>query len=74
MAPEALAERGSAGEQQDVFSLGALAYHLFSGQPPAENFYELTEKGGTQLVEESDAWFRLAGIIDTMLGPQESGR
>ena len=44
MAPEALAERGGAGEQQDVFSLGALAYHLFSGQPPATNFYELTEK------------------------------
>jgi len=44
MAPEALAERGGSGEQQDVFSLGALAFHLFSGQPPAANFYELTEK------------------------------
>ena len=44
MAPEALAERTSAGQQQDVFSLGALAYHLFSGQPPADDFYELKEK------------------------------
>jgi len=44
MAPEALAERGSSGEELDVFSLGAVAYHLFSGQPPATSFYELTEK------------------------------
>ena len=44
MAPEALAERGSSGEELDVFSLGAIAYHLFSGQPPASSFYELTEK------------------------------
>ena len=44
MAPEALAERGGRGEELDVFSLGAIAYHLFSGKPPASSFYELTEK------------------------------
>jgi len=44
MAPEALAERGDAGEQADVFSLGALAYHLFAGTAPARSFYELGEK------------------------------
>jgi serine/threonine protein kinase len=44
MAPEALTERGDAGEQADVFSLGALAYLLFSGQPPARSFFELAEK------------------------------
>lgn len=44
LAPEALTERGEAGEQADVFSLGALAYLLFSGQPPARSFFELAEK------------------------------
>ena len=44
IAPEALAEQGEPGEQADVFSLGALAYQLFSGEPPASNFIELAEK------------------------------
>ena len=44
MAPETLAGRGEAGEQADVFSLGALAYHLFSGKPPAQSFFELSER------------------------------
>ncbi len=37
-------------------------------------FYELTGAGRKQLVEESEAWWRLAGVIETLLGPQESGR
>ena len=44
MAPEALSERGSSGAELDVFSLGALAFHLLSGKAPAENLYELIEK------------------------------
>jgi len=44
LAPESLTERSGAGEPRDVFSLGALAYHLFSGQPPATNLAELHEK------------------------------
>jgi serine/threonine protein kinase len=44
MAPETLAGRGEAGEQADVFSLGALAFHLFSGKPPARSFLELCER------------------------------
>lgn len=44
MAPEALAERSEAGEQADVFSLGAIAYHLFAGVAPAGSFHELCEK------------------------------
>ncbi len=34
MAPEALADAENTGEHLDVFSLGAIAYHLFSGEPP----------------------------------------
>ena len=44
MAPEAVTERGPAGEQLDVFSLGAIAFHLFAGRPPASSFVEMTER------------------------------
>ena len=44
MAPESLSERSTSDEQADVFSLGALAYQLFSGEPPAAGFVELAEK------------------------------
>ncbi|MGV3724786.1 MAG: BREX system serine/threonine kinase PglW, partial [Actinomycetota bacterium] len=44
MAPEALAHETYTGEHLDVFSLGALAYHLFSGKAPAANIAELAEK------------------------------
>ncbi len=44
MAPEALADAENTGEHLDVFSLGAIAYHLFSGEPPAANGLELSNK------------------------------
>lgn len=44
MAPEALTDPESLGEHLDVFSLGAIAYHIFSGQPPASSGIELTQK------------------------------
>ena len=44
MAPEALVDRDNTGEHLDVFSLGAIAYYLFSGKPPAANALELSEK------------------------------
>lgn len=44
MAPEALADAANTGEHLDVFSLGAIAYHLFSGEPPAANALELSNK------------------------------
>lgn len=43
MAPEALTDDNT-GEHLDVFSLGALAYHIFSGVAPASNSLELSEK------------------------------
>ncbi len=43
MAPEALAD-DNLGEHLDVFSLGAIAYHIFSGVPPAANGLELSNK------------------------------
>lgn len=43
MAPETFTESNT-GEHLDVFSLGTIAYHLFSGSAPASNAVELSEK------------------------------
>jgi len=42
MAPEALGGSDNTGEHLDVFSLGAIAYHIFAGHPPAANGVELS--------------------------------
>lgn len=36
-------------------------------------FYEISAAGHKKLARDSEAWWRLAGVIETMLGPQESG-
>ena len=79
MAPEALAERGDAGEQADVFSLGALAYHLFAGAAPARTFYELGEKlregKGLQISSVLDGVAEsLEYLIQFSTYPQVTGR
>jgi serine/threonine protein kinase len=42
MAPEALIGQKHISESADVFSLGAIAFHLFANQPPATNTTELS--------------------------------
>ncbi|MGH7916699.1 MAG: protein kinase domain-containing protein, partial [Candidatus Binataceae bacterium] len=44
IAPEVFAMPEATGETADVFSLGAIAYQLFSGQRPAENHLDLARK------------------------------
>lgn len=44
LAPEAFTDEGIVGEHLDVFSLGAIAFHLFSGEAPATNGLELSSK------------------------------
>jgi serine/threonine protein kinase len=44
MAPEAQMAVEEGGFHLDVFSLGAIAYHLFTNRPPAAHALELTEK------------------------------
>lgn len=41
MSPEVLSDSRKATEASDVFSLGAIAFHLFAGRPPASNPTEL---------------------------------
>ena len=43
MAPEAFSSEGE-GEHLDLFSLGAIAYQIFSGEAPAANGLELSNK------------------------------
>lgn len=44
MAPEVWTDPEASGETLDVFGLGAIAYHLFTGQLPAASLSELREK------------------------------
>jgi DNA-binding PadR family transcriptional regulator len=37
-------------------------------------FYELTDGGQKHLAAESENWWKLAGVIEQILGPQEGGR
>jgi serine/threonine protein kinase len=43
-APEAVSGQNTEGEELDSFSLGALAYFLFSGKPPADSVLDLDQK------------------------------
>lgn len=58
LAPEALASPGETGTYLDVFSIGAIAYHLFAGQPPARSVVELADK----LREQRG--LRLSSVLD----------
>src|SRR5262249_29979191 len=44
LAPEAEAETDTLGEHLDIFSLGAIAYHIFSGSPPAASAIEMAQR------------------------------
>ena len=44
LAPESLGAHTESGPRADVFSLGAIAYHLFTGKPSADNPLDLPEK------------------------------
>lgn len=58
LAPEAQRDPDCDAFSQDIFSLGALAYFLFTGQPPASSPIEMSQKvAATQGLD-------LAGVMD----------
>jgi serine/threonine protein kinase len=58
MAPESIAGGAAIGEHLDVFSLGSIAYFIFSGKAPASTSLELAEK----LREQKG--LRLSAVLD----------
>ena len=66
MAPEALLSPDQITEAADVFSLGAIAYHLFSGHVPAANTLALAQTLRTQ------KGLKLSAVIDGV-GPSLGG-
>ena len=43
MSPEAISDPRKVTEASDVFSLGAIAFHLFASRPPASNVTDLSQ-------------------------------
>lgn len=78
VAPEALSNTEEPGEKQDLFSLGAVAYYLFSGQAPAENGVQLSESirntGGLQISSVISAGENLQELIQWATSPVVSDR
>jgi serine/threonine protein kinase len=78
MAPEAMLTENNVGEHLDIFSLGAIAYHVFCGFPPAANGLELSNKlretkglqissvlnGASQSLQELIQWSTLPVVAD----------
>jgi serine/threonine protein kinase len=78
MAPEATTGDNNVGEHLDIFSLGAIAYHIFSGSPPASNGLELSNKlrktkglkissvlnGASESLEEMIQWSTYPAVED----------
>ena len=79
LAPETTRADATHGPSLDVFSLGAIAYHVFSGQPPAGSVLELAEKlrlgQGLRLSDVSDGCgMRLQELIQYATCPDVMAR
>ena len=66
IAPEVQHDPRGRGETMDVFSLGAIAYHIFAGKPPAETTAERV-----QLLHEKQG-FVLSSVLDGVAPELES--
>lgn len=79
LAPETTHVDATHGPSLDVFSLGAIAYHVFSGQPPAGSVLELAEKlrvgQGLRLSDVMDGCgMRLQELIQFATSPDVMAR
>ena len=64
LAPEALTSGADGGYAPDIFSLGAIAYLLFTGKPPAASQAELQEK--LRVTSGLDIKESLDGAVDAL--------
>ncbi|MGI2111255.1 BREX system serine/threonine kinase PglW [Shewanella frigidimarina] len=79
VALEAYGNVDADGVYMDVFSLGAIAYHLFTGKKPAENDIELQDKlsrnSGLQITDEiNGASEELQYLVQYATHPDPSSR
>lgn len=58
LAPEAVTDRATSGEPIDVFSLGAIAWRLFTGVPPASSLVEMTAR------LQNEQGLRISSVLD----------
>jgi serine/threonine protein kinase len=58
LAPEAITQPNADPELLDVFSLGAIAFHVFCGQPPAENL------AGLVTTLQRDGALEVSSVLD----------
>ena len=66
LAPEAIAGGADGGSEMDVFSLGALAYLLFTGKPPATSITELQEKLRSSISNGLNIRDAMDGAVDSL--------
>lgn len=62
LAPEALRGDAAPGAALDVFSLGAITFHVFGGQPPAGSVLELQQR------LRAGPGLRLSDVLDSCAG------
>lgn len=79
LAPETTRADATHGPSLDVFSMGAIAYHVFSGQAPAGSILELAEKlrlgQGLRLSDVTDGCgMRLQELIQYATSPDVMAR
>ncbi len=67
LAPEAIAGAADGGGEMDVFSLGALAYLLFTGRPPADSITDLQEKLRSSLSSGLNIRGAMDGAVDSLV-------
>ncbi len=61
LAPELVSARSFEGWQLDIFSLGVIAYRIFSGQAPAANAVELNQK-----LSQSSGYLDVGSVLNSV--------
>jgi serine/threonine protein kinase len=66
LAPEAISGGADGGTEMDIFSLGALAYFLLTGRPPADSITELQQKLRSNISNGLNIRDAMDGAVDSL--------